>query len=106
LTDKITVVVKGHKKGKTTEAISLASKHWLCIVTSSRREQLRVAEKARTMGKDIPHPITWENFIRGGCERFSGGGFIIDDLDFILDYHAKGRPVFATMTQLEVNNDR
>jgi len=105
MTDKITIVVKGRQKGKTTEAISLASKHWLCIVTSDRREQLRVVEKARTMGKDIPHPITWENFIRG---RFSigGGGFIIDDLDFILDYHAKGRPVFATMTQLEVKNDK
>lgn len=77
----IQVINAPAQSGKTTELIRLAAKDWLYIVCLNYARARNTFEMARSMGLQIPFPITWDEFIGG---RFCGRGikgFLIDDLD-------------------------
>jgi len=83
-------IIGGKGSGKTTELIKLAEKHFAYLVVRDRKTAYWVAEKAKQEGKDIPFPLTYDEFIRG---RFYRGGircFIIDDAGTLLSYMARG----------------
>lgn len=83
------------QSGKTTELIKLAAKDWLYIVCLNYHRARNTFEMARSMGLQIPFPVTFDEF-RGG--QFCGrgiNGFLIDDLDEHIRYMARGVPVVA-----------
>lgn len=89
------VYYKEKGKGKTTELIKTAVKDFLYMVVKDNERAHQVFRQAKEMGLDIPFPITFREFVNG---RFYGSGvrgFAIDDVDMLVEYLARGRPVKA-----------
>ena len=77
--------------GKTTKLIELADRYFSYMVVENMREVERIERIAREEGKKIPQPLTYYEFSTG---RFYGpgikGGFVIDNIEWLLWYMAKG----------------
>ena len=77
--------------GKTTRLIELADRYFSYVVVPDVRTVQAIARIAREEGKKIPFPITYHEFSTG---RFYGlgikGGFVIDNIECLLWYMAKG----------------
>ena len=77
--------------GKTTRLIELADKYFSYVVVPDVRTVRMIERKARKEGKKIPFPITYYEFRTG---MFYGpgikGGFVIDNIERLLWYMAKG----------------
>ena len=87
--------VAGRGGGKTKKCIELASEHNAYIVCHSQGEAHRIAVAATAMGLDIPFPITYGEFIQGQfCGRHING-FIIDNVDMLVSYMARGVDILA-----------
>jgi len=70
--------------GKTTKLIEISSKKWFYIVCHSIQEANRIADEAERLGKKIPLPITFHEFL--GNSYYSQGikGFLIDNVDMMI----------------------
>ena len=92
-------------KGKTLAMVKLAEKTSAYIVVADVRRVVAIQRLCADLGIDIRFPLTFEEFASG---RFSPPGirsFIIDDVDDLLRYMARGVPVIAaTATGGEVSN--
>lgn len=96
------VIVRERQSGKTTDLIKRASEDWLYIVCPTRQMAQHTFDLARKMELDIPFPITFDEFARGGVHRPGIRGFLFDDLDTLLHHLAGGVPVIAvTITETE-----
>jgi hypothetical protein len=96
------IIIKPKGGGKTTEAIRLSAKHWYYIVCLSRNEAYRISKEAQKLDLDIPFPLSFEDLVLG---RFSSNidGFIIDNVDMLLQQLARGVKVDTlTFTSPEV----
>jgi hypothetical protein len=91
----VTVITLPRNKGKTTELVKLAAEKWLYIVSIDRRSVENTAKIARELGLDIPFPITFEEFMQGRFHPSGIRGFLIDDVDMLLEYQARGVPIHA-----------
>jgi len=79
--------------GKTGKLIELAEKHFCYLVVRDWRTACRIEEQIRKEGRKMPFPLTYNEFIEG---KFYGKGincFIIDDVETLLRYLARGRKV-------------
>ena len=88
-------IIGGKGTGKTERLIELAAKDFCYIVVRSESVARQIAERAKKKGIDIPFPLTYIQFIRG---NFYGRGircFVIDDVDALLWYLARGVRVKA-----------
>lgn len=104
----MTKIIKlGRGKGKTTEAIKLASKGFHYIVCCDSRQAHSVHGQAREMGLDIPLPITFDTFSRGDFHAPGIKGFIIDDIDWLfnqwLGRRLKGRELIGVTHSDKLN---
>lgn len=88
-------IIRGCKMGKTTELIERASRDSLYIVCRCRTEAQRIHKRALEMGKQIPFPITFDEFIQGRYRSLNINGFLIDDADLLLRKMAGIVPVNA-----------
>lgn len=94
-------------KGKTTELIKISAETGCYIVCRSPSEASRIQLTATQIGLRIPFPITYEEFITG--QYFGKGikGFLIDDLDKLINEISAVVPVYAvTMTDEKGMEDR
>jgi len=77
--------------GKTTRLIELADRYFSYVVVPDVRTVQAIARIAGEEGEKIPFPITYYEFSTG---RFYGpgikGGFVIDNIERLLWYMAKG----------------
>jgi hypothetical protein len=74
-------IVKPRQGGKSWDVLTLAAEHFSYIVCVDQRSAKEMWARAKDRKLDIPHPITWEEFINGryGDKRLPS--VIIDDLD-------------------------
>ena len=78
--------------GKTTKLIELADRYFSYMVVENMREVERIERIVREGGKKIPQPLTYYEFITGKFYGRPGikGGFVIDNIEQLLWYMAKG----------------
>lgn len=78
------IIIRPPQCNKTEDMICLAAQHYSYIVVPSAaavdRLWGRIAELDLTTS--MPHPITWDQFLRG--DYHPGYSFVIDDLDLCL----------------------
>ena len=99
------IIYKERNGGKTTELIKLSheTKHY--IVCSKHDEAICLFNEAKEMGYDIPQPITYYEFVNGKYGEFVGG-FLIDNVECLLEYISKVPITAITLTKNEGLNLR
>lgn len=84
-------VIRGPRQsGKTNELIKLASANRAYMVVFSYAEAQRVARLALEMKTPISFPITYEEFAKGEFYGKGIAGFVVDDVEDLLRYMARG----------------
>ncbi len=90
-----TLIVGGRGSGKTTKCIQLAAENHAYIICRSYEESGRIYRYATELNLDIPFPISYDEFIRGEfCSR-GIKSFIIDDVDDLVKYMARGVEIIS-----------
>lgn len=92
------IIYKEKNGGKTMELIKLSheTKHY--IVCHKLEEANCIFNEAKEMGYDIPLPITYHEFIKGKYGEFVSG-FLIDNVDCLLEYISKVPITAITLTK-------
>lgn len=90
------VIVRGPKQsGKTTELIKLAAARKAYMVVFSSREAQRCQERAKSLGLSLYFPLTYEEFAKGDFYGKGVRGFLVDDVEDLLRYMARGVEMVA-----------
>jgi len=87
------LIVGGRGAGKTIKCIRLAAEHDSQIVCAFYDEAKRVSTVASKLGLDIRSPITYGEFIHGEFRDFDVSSFVIDNVDGLIAYMARGSKV-------------
>lgn len=95
------IIMRKRGEGKTEELIKLASENNYTMVCINTAECMRVARRANKLGLKIPATITVYEFIRDLYRVKDSKGIVIDNLEVVLSYLAKGLPVKAITLTLE-----
>jgi len=90
-----TLIVGLHGSGKTTKCIRLAHEHNAHIVCANHARAHSIDTQAIMLKCKIPHPITYQEFISGSFNGRDITGFIIDDIDDLVAYLARGTRILA-----------
>jgi len=99
------IIIKGKRQGKTTELIKRASKDWLYIICHSQREAHRIQDVAQKMNLKIPFPLTYDEFIKAQYHGRGINGFLIDNIEMLLNHMTWAVPIKAiTLTDFENDN--
>jgi len=86
LGDEMKIIIRPRRMGKTTELIKQSGKEWKYIVCHSHQEAIRIQEQARRINIKIPLPITYQEFLAKEYYGKRIKGFLIDNIDFLLQY--------------------
>ncbi len=89
------IIIKGKGEGKTTDLIRMSHELFYYIICHSRDEASRIFIKAQSMGLDIPHPLTFDEFIIGEFYAKGIRGFLIDNVELLLAHLARGVEIGA-----------
>jgi hypothetical protein len=95
------VIHKPRQTGKTTELIEIASQEGGYIVCHNREEAYKILKTAEEIGKQIPFPITYDEYLNGSFCGKNIEAFYIDNVELLLSMIARGVPVNA----ISVNNE-
>jgi hypothetical protein len=87
------VIVRGRGEGKTMECVRLSSREWYYIVCPTHKDARRIYEEARFHCYDIPFPITFAELMRGDFSKKNIKGFIIDDVDRMIESLCRNVPL-------------
>lgn len=87
------IICKPRGGGKTTEAIKLASETNSYLVCIDHKEQERVFQQSKEMGINIHYPITFNEFLEGRYYGKGVEGFIIDNVDLLVQMLSRGVPI-------------
>jgi hypothetical protein len=85
-------------KGKTAELIKKSAESGHYIVCSSIDEASRISAQARSMGLDIPLPISYREFIAREYSSTNIKGFLIDNADLLIQVISRVPVTAITMT--------
>ena len=89
-------IISGKRSsGKSIRLIKEAASNFSYIVCANRKRVRYISEWAKAFGYDMPFPITYDEFL---LAKFTGTrikSFVIDDVDDLLRYIARGVPVKA-----------
>jgi hypothetical protein len=97
----VKVIHKPSQTEKTTELIEIASQEGGYIVCHNREEAYRISKTAEEIGKQIPFPITYDEYLNGSFCGKNIKAFYIDNVDLLLSRIAKGVPVNAISVNKE-----
>ncbi len=89
------IIYRPRCTGKTTELIEMALAENLYIICANHKECINISRQSQMMEKFIPFPLTYDEFIN---KRFCGrniNGFLIDNVEILLQYMAGIVPVKA-----------
>ena len=89
------VIVLGRGKGKTHQLIKLSAEKFYYIVCPNRQAVEMTFSRAQKMELNIPFPITHDDFIRRNYYGKGIKGFLIDDVDMLLERMARGVQIGA-----------
>lgn len=79
-------IIMNRGYGKTTQLIKKSAKTSNYIVCQNQLEASRIQDEAQKLGLDIPFPITYREFIRHEYRGQNINGFLIDNLEYLLQY--------------------
>lgn len=82
------IIYKKRRAGKTTELINIAANGFYYIICTTTEEAGRVARQAEELGKDIPMPISFDEFVNKRFNPAGIKGFLIDNADLLLQHIA------------------
>ena len=95
-------ILDKRQTGKTTKLIEISEKTGMYILVATRARAYCLANLAREEGKNIPYPVTVEDYIRSGGFR---GSFIksilIDDADAVLNQIFKNVDIHTITMSIE-----
>ena len=95
------IIAKPRKSGKTVELIKMSAKSHSYIVCQNQRDSSRIFAMAKEKGLDINFPITYGEFINN---RYCGKGikgFLIDDIDILIQYMCRDAGIEAVTITTE-----
>lgn len=95
------VICRGRRGGKTIEAIKKAVRNNYTLVCCSANEVERVQKIAKELGVEIPQPITFSEFTNGSELKTAASGYVIDNVDMLLQKMAGGKPIRAITATYE-----
>ncbi len=78
------IIHGSRRSGKTTKLIQISSEKGFHIVCLCDNELCRVIKMANDMGKKIPKPITFGQFLSDCYLGMDINGFLFDNLDIML----------------------
>ena len=78
-------IIMPRRYGKTYQLIMKSAKTGDCIVCDYLQVH-NIQEKAKEMGKDIPLPISYGDFVKKRYQGKEIKGFLIDDIEMLLEY--------------------
>ena len=87
--------------GKTTQLIKIAAKHNYYMVVKDMEEARRVNTEAIKLGYDVLFPLTYREFLNN--EHYKSGikGFLIDNVDMMLQELSEGKLVGYSYTTMK-----
>lgn len=97
------LIVGGKGAGKTVKCIRLAAKHNSHIVCLSDRERRSIIRMSSKLGLEIQPPITYGEFIDGHFSSLDVNSVIIDNVDQLVDYIARGAKVIGMSIYAETS---
>jgi hypothetical protein len=77
-------IIKPRQAGKTTRLIDISAATGTYILTANRRRAVFVADLAHKQKKNIPFPVTVNDFRIGGFRGTHVNRILIDDADAVL----------------------
>jgi hypothetical protein len=87
-------------EGKTQQLIELSEKTNAYIICKDHVQAYSISSRARAQGRDIPSPLTFDEFIERQYVHRGIQGFLFDDADAFVQHIAGKIPVIAiTLTR-------
>lgn len=93
------LIIRPRQSGKTIKLIEMAAAENCYIICASLERCTLVFNTAKKMGVKIPFPVTWNEFIHNKYYGRGIDGFMIDDLDQILQSMTMVEIKAVTMTE-------
>ena len=91
---KFDIIFSQRQTGRTTKLIEKCARYKYALIVCPTRMRANIVFKdARKMGKNIPMPITFEEFISGRFSTEHINAFLIDDLDQCLAIYSRNVPI-------------
>ncbi len=91
---KFDIIFSQRLTGRTTKLIEKCARYKYALIVCPTRMRANIVFKdARKMGKNIPMPITFEEFISGRFSTEHINAFLIDDLDQCLAIYSRNVPI-------------
>lgn len=78
------IIITARRAGKTSNLIVRSNQSGAYIVCFNQDECARIAEQAKEMNLTIPFPITYNEFLKGQYYARGIKGFLIDNVDALL----------------------
>lgn len=98
-------IVKPRQSGKTIEAIRIASETGAYLIVHSMDEVVRVVHLASSLGLNIRHPVTFDEFLhRGGLRSSRVRNVVIDNADEFLARVFSGLTIEAATWTINDDN--
>lgn len=88
-------IILARRKGKTTELIKRSAATNEYIVCQTMAEAQIICRNARSMNLSIPQPISYSEFIDGRYHGRGIKGFLVDNIEKLLDFISDSVPVSA-----------
>lgn len=98
-------IIAERNGGKTTELIKMSSDSSDYIVCHNQKEASIIHLRAIDSGYKIPFPLTYDEFIENRYLSKGVKGFLIDNVDMLLDYMTKCRVPIRAITVSKENVD-
>lgn len=100
------IICRHRQTGRTTELIEECAKYnYAAIVAPNRTRAFSIFKQAKEMGKSIPLPITFNEFIEGEWYGPNIDAFLFDDLDDSIRMIAHGIPLAAAVFKNQEGKD-
>lgn len=91
---KFEIICSQRQTGRTTKLIEKCARYkYALIVCPSRMRANNIFHYARKMGKNIPVPMTFGDFLQGRFAAEHIDAFLIDDLDSCLEIYSHNVPI-------------
>ena len=82
------LIIRDRQAGKTTELINISYSTKGVIICANNSSRRHILTMAKDMHKEVPEPITYQEFIQGDT-ALELGGILIDDCEHFLAYITK-----------------
>ena len=96
-------IIKGKGQGKTEALIKISNQSKEYIVCSNTDQATQISLRAQELKLPIPFPITYDEFIKKDYHAYNIKGFLIDDIDILIQYISTTKISAVTMNVPDSN---